>query len=293
MKDFPKFGHSKGGADPASEAGGVERELHRRYLLGPMTEEEMTQVEERYFSDPDLFARLEAVEEDLVDDYVRGNLSGAERGRFEQSYLNSPQRQEKVRFARLLQQYLAEQEARAPEVAKRARAPMWLPMRFPLAAAAAIVLVGGSVSLVHLWRSRGQVSHRLAAEQARLAAERSQRERLELQLSQWDHGVVSFDLLGDVRSLGQPPRLRVPAAATRVRLVLEREGPPPPGGYRMVLQTASGEEVWSRLAPAIHPLSVSLPPEILAEGRYQLLLQAVGAGGRLEPAGAFSFSVSR
>src|ERR1051326_4573898 len=54
-----------------------------RYLLGEMSEAEQTQIEVRYFADPQLLAELCAWRNRLIDDYVCGGLSPSMRQRFE------------------------------------------------------------------------------------------------------------------------------------------------------------------------------------------------------------------
>ena len=48
-----------------------------KYLLGQLTEEEQVQIEDRAFTDRDYLSSLEGTEADLVDAYVRGELSDA------------------------------------------------------------------------------------------------------------------------------------------------------------------------------------------------------------------------
>jgi hypothetical protein len=56
-------------------------------LVGRLTEDEQTAVEEEYFADPQKFEEVWAIENDLVDAYVRGRLPGGERELFERHYL--------------------------------------------------------------------------------------------------------------------------------------------------------------------------------------------------------------
>jgi len=86
-----------------------------RYLLGELSEQEQLQLEEQYFGDDDWFEQFLAIEEELIDDYVQGQLSRRERERFEKYFLTTPQRRERVEFAKALKQYTAEeQKASAP-----------------------------------------------------------------------------------------------------------------------------------------------------------------------------------
>ena len=71
-----------------------------RYLLGELSEQEQTELEEAYFADDDLFERFLVVKDDLVDAYARGDLIGQKRARFEQHFLASEPRRERVEAAR-------------------------------------------------------------------------------------------------------------------------------------------------------------------------------------------------
>ena len=79
-----------------------------RYLLGGLSEDEQTQIEERAFQDREFSQRIQAVESDLIDDYVRGELSDGERERFESRFLASSERARKVEFAEALARVLPE-----------------------------------------------------------------------------------------------------------------------------------------------------------------------------------------
>ena len=71
-----------------------------RYLLGELSEPELAHFEESYFADDSLFERFRAVKDDLIDAYARGDLTGPNRERFEQHFLASEPRQQRVEEAR-------------------------------------------------------------------------------------------------------------------------------------------------------------------------------------------------
>jgi hypothetical protein len=71
-----------------------------RFLLGDMPEAERERIESTLIFDKELHDRIAAVEFDLVDDYVRGRLTGPQLARFESYYLASPLNRERVRLAR-------------------------------------------------------------------------------------------------------------------------------------------------------------------------------------------------
>lgn len=74
---------------------------HRiRYLLGGASEAERERIEAEFFADEDAFQEMLAAEDDLIDDYARGDLSADERKQFEGRFLTSSEGRERVHFAR-------------------------------------------------------------------------------------------------------------------------------------------------------------------------------------------------
>src|SRR5215470_4189780 len=94
-----------------------------KYLLGDLSQEEQAQVEDRAFADPDYLVVLQSVEVDLMDAYVNGELSPAERRQFERQFLVSPERRRKVAFARDLARVAA--QAKALEVSPALHISAW------------------------------------------------------------------------------------------------------------------------------------------------------------------------
>lgn len=78
----------------------VDEPMIRRYLLGELVDEEQQSVERRLLIDDQCFVELERVEEELIDQYARGELSSADRRRFEDHFLTTPGRRESVEFAK-------------------------------------------------------------------------------------------------------------------------------------------------------------------------------------------------
>ena len=70
------------------------------YALGLLTEIEAERLDEASITDDEIAVRLCSVEDDLVDAYVTGTLDQRTRENFEATYLKSPRRREKVKFAR-------------------------------------------------------------------------------------------------------------------------------------------------------------------------------------------------
>src|SRR6185437_10437843 len=80
--------------------GQIDDEQIVRYLLGALSEQETERLDQLSIADDEFASHLSAVENDLVDAYAKGELSGETLERFEAGYRRSSSRREKVRFAR-------------------------------------------------------------------------------------------------------------------------------------------------------------------------------------------------
>lgn len=77
-------------------------ELMIRYLLDELSEAERGEFERLCFDDDQVFEELMAVEAELTDDYVCGELEGRRREQFERRVLRSPARRGDLELARLI-----------------------------------------------------------------------------------------------------------------------------------------------------------------------------------------------
>ena len=97
--------------------------LIARYLLGELPEDQQVEIEDRAFADKDYLAGITAVENDLIDEYVRGELSAADRQRFEARFLRSAERRKRVEFATALRTVVY--ESPVPEKKLIQEVPGW------------------------------------------------------------------------------------------------------------------------------------------------------------------------
>jgi anti-sigma factor RsiW len=81
--------------------------LIAQYLLGTLSEEEAERLDEMSIADDTFAARLQIVENDLVDAYISGELSDQLLESFKSYYLASPKRREKVAIAQGLQSFIS------------------------------------------------------------------------------------------------------------------------------------------------------------------------------------------
>ena len=73
-----------------------------RYLLGVLPVDEAEPIEGASIVDDDIAARLNAMERDLIDNYIRGEMEGSSLTKFKSWYLSSPLRAQKVEAARAI-----------------------------------------------------------------------------------------------------------------------------------------------------------------------------------------------
>jgi anti-sigma factor RsiW len=168
----------------------------QQYLLGSLSDDEMSRVEETFFSDDARFEELEVLEDELIDGYVQAELSPEARRQFETRLRKSPRLVERVHFAKVLAEKAATSSALRQEaanllsVASEPSAPAkrrWWQnafapqpaFRIASAACLAFLLVGGDV-LVTGWLRLRKESERLNSERAAL---QQQKEALDRQLS--------------------------------------------------------------------------------------------------------------
>ena len=79
----------------------------KSYLLGRLPEAERGRIDVQLLTDPNFYERLLAEEDDLIDEYVRNELTAEERKQFEQVFLALEERRDRLIFARSLHDRLA------------------------------------------------------------------------------------------------------------------------------------------------------------------------------------------
>ncbi|HKS39680.1 MAG TPA: hypothetical protein VJX74_03630 [Blastocatellia bacterium] len=199
MKYFPNLALSKG-VMMSSNKKTYNDQLLTSYLLGSLPEAETESLDELSITDDEFAGRLQVVENDLVDAYVRGELSGRVLEQFKSFYLLSPKRREKVRLA---ETFLAFDQRAVTAQAKDARTVLsqnsesnketpkgpsaWRFFAVPrpalqwgLAVASLLILLAAGYLLVDNLRLRNQMNQ--AQAQARELKQREQ--ELQDQLSQ-------------------------------------------------------------------------------------------------------------
>jgi len=276
-----------------------------RYLLGDLPEDEAERLDEQSVVDDEFADRLRIVEDDLLDAYASGRLTGERRKRFEAFYLSSPRRRERAAFAgRLMQAVEQEHSRRHSAMAALRQAPRWLPW----AAAAAVALCAASGSLylrdARLRTALNDAQTRLAVADRReadlFAQLATERRATAAQESRADAaGAIALVLLPQTRGIGPVPLVAVGSESTVVpiELALDSAGRPP---YEVALRDpATNTVVWRsgaiatvRTSPA-ELLPVAVPAALLKTQHYALDVVTKGAGGARGFAGSYAFEVVR
>src|SRR5215470_11907963 len=86
----------------------ADENLLRQFLLGLLPEPECDEIEQELFTNHEFAGTAEAVEDDIVDDYLDGTLSRREKAAAERHFFGAPEHRHKLHFARLLRAHLSE-----------------------------------------------------------------------------------------------------------------------------------------------------------------------------------------
>jgi hypothetical protein len=271
------------------KAGQKNDKVMVRYLLGDLRGEDESRFEESYFENDEIYLQLKTVERDLIDAYVRGELSTREREQFETHYLSDPGRRQRVEFAKALARSFSRPGVRVENATARESVGWWQSLghllrvsnrRVVLVMTILLVVAGGSLLTIETVRLR----NRLGRSEADTAALQQRQRDLEAQLAEkqrqtnqsaedLDRNRAELDRLKrELASLQEPgskPTTTIASfllSASLVREAGERNRlmiPPGASGvrmqlsidedvyakYRASLRTAEGAELWSGPAP--------------------------------------------
>jgi len=316
------------GNNESSQQLTVTDDLLIRYLLGELQSPERTQLAERSFLDDELFDRLLEAENDLVDRYVAGTLTGNDHDLFEKTILKREPLRQKVAVAVALRSALMAGPAidSAPFAGDAARFRAGLRKGLRLyrfaAAAALIVAVVGAAWLIRRNLQSHQARTAAPAEQQPAPILRDTPSDLARDSQQPSTGAspspeqpdrsgaapgkrafsnsATFVLLpGSTRSSDEPQVLKIPATQRSATLELQlNEGDDYPA-YRVILRTAGGAEVLrkarlhsSRL-PFGRAVNVELGLGVLSPGQYEVELVGLSQAGPEKVVNYYYFTLSR
>jgi hypothetical protein len=239
----------------------------RAYLLGAAPPEVAERLDERLIEDETVYAAMQAAEEDLLDDFARGRLTGHERGQFLERYGRQPQR---ILFAQAL--------------ARRASANRVIPFPrrhwVPLAVAATVILVAGGLLTRNL---EAPGPHRTVAPQS----------------STTPQSLVAVELtLGTSRAAAAPTVVTLPKGTTGAQLRVHIDPADRFDNYQMELRSSSDQIVWRkpdlRLPAGSQDdlvLTVEIPARAIPDGSYELAVRGGKTGVSLDDLGFIGLTV--
>jgi CHAT domain-containing protein/tetratricopeptide (TPR) repeat protein len=124
-----------------------EEKRVRNYLLGELADAGARQLEEQLLRQDEFVEQVLLIEDELIEDYVRGDLSADERERFERHFLTTPRRRRKLMTVRALKNY-ASMTAKIAETPVSQRPSWWSTLfapRWKVAAFASLALLAAVV----------------------------------------------------------------------------------------------------------------------------------------------------
>lgn len=200
--------------------------LIAQYLLGELPEEQQVEIEDLAFQDKEYLASITAVENDLIDEYVRDEMPETVRRQFENRFLASAERRKRVEFAKALTQISSEYAFKGKSVVGPV-AVSWRDSleaffrslnpvaKFAMAAVVLLVLIGGAWLVTETLRLRSQLTTLQAENQSRQTLEqqvelqRRRNEELTARLSQEKQQREQSE--ESLRQLSETPNVNAPA----------------------------------------------------------------------------------
>lgn len=253
-----------------------EQESIRAYLLGLVEQNELPAVEEHLLTDNDFYEELLISEDELIDDYLADKLSPSDRIQFEEHFLITPERAQKVRFGRALKMYTAD-NGKVSVTARRWWSPAIL---FSSANASPSLALGAAVLVLVLgvsWLAVKKFPNQTPGSSANI--------------------VTAVLTPGLSRAGGETTRISIPTDKDTVQLRLAL----PSGDYEKynVAISAQGTKVWTGtdLRPQQLPegkfIVLDVPAGTFRRDDYQVNLSGQLADSSLEDVTSYTFRVSR
>lgn len=246
------------------------------YLLGQMSEEESERFEDECFEQRSWPSQIALVEEELIDAYLHDEMPAEQRGLFEQNYLTTEARQERVKVAAALLRQVCERAVVEPPVvvqgevtwAERVKA-FWGRHAWGLRAASAVAVLVVVIGGAWLYFSRVRPPR----------------------------AVATLKLTGSIINRSEGVRastVKLPPDADALRVFLALpERSTPATRYRAELDSGDGETTTLAVEGQDgQAISVLIPVSLLSRGQYAVTLFAVKDDGSEQPAyGTYFFNV--
>lgn len=236
----------------------------------------------RLLTDNDSYQELLIAEDELIDEYLAGQLTPADQRKFEECFLAASERQRKVRFGKALQRYVAENPFATPgridSVAKWWHPSNLLSFKSPFAsaslvAASVLLVVGISWLVINSLRS---------------------------QVPGASPPIIVTAILtpASVREGGEITKISISPETDTQRLLLALPMDQYPS-YRAIVLTSQGANIVSRSQLRSEQLAegksitVDVPANVLSHEDYQVKVSGQLADGNFEDLATYTFRVLR
>jgi hypothetical protein len=288
------------------EPPGHDDALLIRYLLGDLPADQAEPLDERSIVDDSFVARLDAVERELIDAYVRRDLPAMALQQFRSFYLSSPSRLQRVAFAQAFSELdSAAQNASAPApsvatVRKPKRSWLMFPRTWSLGFAAAtfaLLLGAGYLSIQNsaLRRRVHEIQGELNTQRSAVTAASQELEQLRRAQASLDQlKAVALFLLPPTRGVSRLPSVAIPSDAGLMVISLGLDSVDFKT-YRAALKDPSTDRVlWrsSDLFPGENKVvSLSFAASLLGPQTYVVELTGSRANGSSQLLASYPFRV--
>ena len=307
-----------------------QRVILRKYLLGELPEPDRSQLADQYFVDENFFDELLDVENELLDQYVCGQLRPDEGKNFRDYLTRLPDGYTKLATAYALNEARNQirstslatisEDAQTPAVAAPVLLSRWEIFRaflfgrghLPQYVAVAI-LIAALCGLAFLIISSRREVKQLRAEQTQTEQDRSNaqqqarvpqeneatiQEQKNQQNNRKSHALAVHVFSPALRSTGTPDSITISDATKSVLLVMPIPEDEQITTYDAMLRTTGGQFVWrnERVKPQKsrqgRTASLRLPAARLTQSSYKLTLQGTTNDG-VEIAHDFYFNITK
>ena len=284
-------------------------ETIRRFLLGGLSASEQPLFEQRLFTEDGLDARVRLAEFDLADDYALERLSAPERNLFEERFLLTSDRRQKLQVSKVLRDRFSPINATAKRSEKKTVAdslkdlfgfgrPVW---RFAFGVLILVILLGTAWLVVKEPRLARQIANRInprrsapanAPREVNHPANTSTPEHQTTPSPMREHDQTASSLIAasimlipevspdssKMLSVNLPKGER---EIVRLQLVLK---PDQSGSYRAELVAIEGSSVFSadtlKTNDSHAGIDFDVPARLLKTGNYQVRLSRVDRGSK-------------
>lgn len=254
--------------DPAGE------KQIREFLLGRLPQRQAEELEEKLLVDDELEELVHLVEDEIIDQYVDGDLDPRDRGDTDNHFLLPPARRKKLALAKILRERLR------PKPLPPDPGFLRLPLLFAGTSAAwllvgllSMVSVGSGFYIVGLRKDRETQAQKLR-EQTELAANHnnsSPQKRLSTQ-------IINFEA-GDFKSAGPGETVEISENTGLIEAHIPLfDGPSPVNSYAVKIQNEEGKQIASEsnLKPNSggggSELIINIDPKVMTSGTWIALV---------------------